>query len=122
LKRIVDLIHSQSQKAAIQLQHAGRKSSICPPWLGLKLVPEEFGGSGNDVQAPTPEPWNENYATPKQMTEDEIIETIEAYGAAAKRAVKAGIDVIAVHGAHGYLIHSFASPAVRIGFLLPVFA
>lgn len=46
------------------------------------------------------------------MTEEEIWETIEAYGAAARRAVEAGVDVLAVHGAHGYLIHSFASPAV----------
>jgi len=114
LRRIVNLIHSQSQKAGIQLQHAGRKSGICPPWLGLKLVPAEFGGYAQRVQAPTAEPWNENYATPGAMTEEEIWDTIEAYGAAAKRAVQAGIDVIAVHGAHGYLIHSFASPAVSL--------
>ncbi|KAK6371380.1 NADH-dependent flavin oxidoreductase [Exophiala oligosperma] len=111
LRRIVNLIHSQSQKAGIQLQHAGRKAGICPPWLGLKLVPDEFGGNTQHVQAPTAEPWNENYATPAAMTEEEICETIESYGAAARRAVEAGVDVLAVHGAHGYLIHSFASPA-----------
>ncbi|KAF4466107.1 NADPH dehydrogenase [Fusarium albosuccineum] len=113
LKRIVDLIHSQSQKVAIQLQHAGRKSGVCPPWLGLRLVPDEFGGYGNDVQGPTEEPWNENYATPSAMSEEEILETVEAYGKAARRAVEAGVDVIAVHGAHGYLLHSFASPATN---------
>lgn len=115
LKRVIDVIHSQSQKAAIQLQHAGRKGSICPPWLGFSLVPDEFGGYAKDVQSPTAEPWNENYATPTEMTEEEITETIEAYGQAAGRAVKAGVDVIAIHGAHGYLIHSFASPAVSTG-------
>ncbi|KAF5005149.1 hypothetical protein FDECE_8406 [Fusarium decemcellulare] len=113
LKRIVDLIHSQSQKVAIQLQHAGRKSGVCPPWLGLRLVPDEFGGYGDDVQGPTEEPWNENYATPSAMSEEEILETVEAYGKAARRAVEAGVDVIAVHGAHGYLLHSFASPATN---------
>lgn len=64
------------------------------------------------VQGPSPEPWNDNYCTPKKMTEADIWEVIEAFGAAAARAVKAGVDVVAVHGAHGYLIHSFASPAV----------
>ena len=107
------MIHSQSQKVGIQLQHAGRKASVTPPWLGLRLVPDDFGGYAKDVQGPTRDPWNENYATPEEMTETEILETIDAFGQAARRAVKAGIDAIAVHGAHGYLIHSFASPAVR---------
>ncbi|KAL7930743.1 hypothetical protein V8C35DRAFT_324194 [Trichoderma chlorosporum] len=111
--QVVDFIHSQSQKVAIQLQHAGRKGSVTPPWLGLRLVPDEFDGYANQVQGPTAEPWNENYATPREMSEDEILETIEAFGQAARRAVKAGVDVIAVHGAHGYLLHSFASPATN---------
>ena len=111
LKRVADFIHSQSKHAAIQLQHAGRKASICPPWLGLRTVPEEYGGFPDGVLAPTAEAWNDNYATPKEMTEDQIWEVIEAFGAAAKRAVQAGIKIIAIHGAHGYLIHSFASPA-----------
>lgn len=38
------------------------------------------------------------------MTKDQIKETIEAFGTAAKRAVEAGFDVIEIHGAHGYLI------------------
>jgi 2,4-dienoyl-CoA reductase-like NADH-dependent reductase (Old Yellow Enzyme family) len=80
----------------------------------LKTVPEEYGGCGATVKGPSPSPWNENYSVPKEMTEAEIWEVIEAFGAAAARAVKAGIRIIAVHGAHGYLIHSFASPAVCV--------
>ena len=55
VKRIVDFIHSQSKHAAIQLQHAGRKASICPPWLGLRTVPEQYGGFPDGVLAPTAE-------------------------------------------------------------------
>ena len=112
------MIHSQSQKAGIQLQHAGRKGNVCPPWLGLRVVPDEFGGCASDVRAPTAEPWNENYNIPLEMSEDEIWQTIEAYGQAARRAVEAGIDVIEIHGAHGYLLHSFVSPAVSNFFFL----
>jgi 2,4-dienoyl-CoA reductase-like NADH-dependent reductase (Old Yellow Enzyme family) len=44
------------------------------------------------------------------MTEDDINETIQSFGKAAKRAVEAGADGIQLHGAHGYLINQFLSP------------
>lgn len=44
------------------------------------------------------------------MTIDEIKDTIAAFVAAAKRAIAADIDVIEIHNAHGYLLHSFLSP------------
>jgi len=44
------------------------------------------------------------------LTESEIEEVIQQFVDASKRAVKAGFDVIEIHGAHGYLICSFLSP------------
>lgn len=69
------------------------------------------GGFLEGVLAPTAEACNDIYATPKEMTEEQIWDVTEAFGSAAKRAVKAGIKIIAVHGAHGYLIHSFTIQA-----------
>ncbi len=46
----------------------------------------------------------------KEITEDEIMEIVKAFGAAAKREVEAGADGIQLHGAHGYLINEFLSP------------
>ncbi|KAG8738787.1 hypothetical protein FRC10_006477, partial [Ceratobasidium sp. 414] len=33
MKRIVDFVHSQGVVVGIQLSHAGRKSSVLPPWV-----------------------------------------------------------------------------------------
>ena len=44
------------------------------------------------------------------MSEEQICELIDDFIAAARRAISAGYKVIELHGAHGYLIHSFLSP------------
>ena len=44
------------------------------------------------------------------MTADDMERVRDAFVAAAKRALRAGIDAIELHGAHGYLLHSFVSP------------
>lgn len=41
LKRIVEFAHSQGQKIAIQIGHAGRKASTVAPWLNAGAVATE---------------------------------------------------------------------------------
>lgn len=110
-RRIVQFAHSQNQKIGIQLGHAGRKGSTAAPWLhggyGVNVVE---GGWPDNVHGPSDLPYNEVYPVPKAMTIDQIKKTVQAYADAAKRALKAGFDVIEIHNAHGYLLHSFVSP------------
>ncbi|KAM0415870.1 hypothetical protein ACHAPT_013181 [Fusarium lateritium] len=112
LKRIVEFAHSQSQKIAIQLGHAGRKGSGVSPWLAPNGVSvKEVGGWPDEIVGPSAIPQVEGVnPTPKALTEEEIEELKTAYVEAAQRAVKAGFDVIAIHSAHGYLLHQFLSP------------
>ncbi|KII89987.1 hypothetical protein PLICRDRAFT_91117 [Plicaturopsis crispa FD-325 SS-3] len=114
LKEIVDFAHSQGQKLAIQLAHAGRKASTVAPWLDFGLVAtEKAGGWPDNVWGASAIPYNENFPVPKELTKEGIQSVVTAFVNAAKRALKAGFDVIEIHNAHGYLLQSFLSPATN---------
>lgn len=110
-RKVVEFAHSQGQKIAIQLGHAGRKASTVAPWLspGATAV-EEVNGWPNDVWAPSAIAYNEDFPKPHALTKEGIEELKTAFVASVKRAVKAGFDVIEIHNAHGYLFHEFLSP------------
>lgn len=115
MKRITDFVHSQGQKLGIQLAHAGRKASTVAPWLvpkrGASLVAEkDVNGWPDNVLGPSAIRWGEGYAEPKEMTQADIRDVINAFRDAARRSIEAGVDVIELHGAHGYLLCSFLSP------------
>lgn len=126
LKRVCDFVKSQGALSGVQLGHAGRKSSTVPPWIAVQedrlsmRAGIEAGGWPQDVVGPMGGPhhsWDElglaqegGFFPPRQLGIAEIQEIVRAFAASAKRAVQAGIDVIEIHGAHGYLIFQFLSP------------
>ena len=108
LARIARFLRERGSVPGIQLAHAGRKASTDVPWRGTRpLGPSE--GGWHPV-APSPIPFNIGHAVPAELTVDEICVIVEAFVAAARRALHAGFEVIELHGAHGYLIHQFLSP------------
>jgi len=115
IKRVADFVHSQGQLLGIQLAHAGRKASTTAPWLveerGKSAVStEEAGGWPNNVKGASAIKWGDGYAEPKEMTLEDIQDVIDGFRDSAKRAIEAGVDVIELHAAHGYLLCSFLSP------------
>ncbi|CCM06024.1 uncharacterized protein FIBRA_08268 [Fibroporia radiculosa] len=110
-KQIVDFAHSQGQKIAIQLAHAGRKASTVAPWLNRGAsAPEIDGGWPDNVWAPSAIPYNEHFPRPKELTKAGIQRIVRAFADAAKRSLKVGFDVIEIHSAHGYLLNEFLAP------------
>ena len=109
LARIARFVESQGAVPAIQLAHAGRKASCDLPWKGgdsLK-TPQEGGWP---VVGPSAIPFEEGDPVPAALDAAGIRGILEAFDAAARRALKAGFRVIEIHSAHGYLLHEFLSP------------
>lgn len=109
LKQISDFAHSQGAFIGIQLAHAGRKASMSVPWEEERVMRPEEGGWTN-VFAPSAVPFSDNYAKPVALDAQGIRRVVDAFAAAAQRAVRAGFDAVEIHSAHGYLLHSFLSP------------
>lgn len=94
-KRIVDECHKYGAKIGIQIAHAGRKSVVAE----------------NDLVGPGEEPFSDDSSVPRALSTEEVKEVIKKFGVSASLAVEAGFDAIEIHGAHGYLLHQFMSPA-----------
>ena len=96
LHSLTTLMKEHGTVPGIQLAHAGRKAVL-----------------EGEIIAPVSVPFNDKMKTPKEMTKEDIKETVEAFKQAAIRAMKAGFEVIEIHGAHGYLINEFLTPAIN---------
>ena len=96
----------------IQLAHAGRKASVHRPWHGGKPL------SGDESPwltiSSSAKPFGDGWHTPHALTAAEIDEVIQSWAAAARRAARAGFDLVEIHCAHGYLLHQFLSPLVNL--------
>ncbi len=94
LRRIVDAVHVTGAVILAQVAHAGSQSRVplVEP-LAPSAVPNALTGR-----------------LVSDATAAEISETVEAFAAGARRAIKAGFDGVHIHGANGYLISEFLSP------------
>jgi 2,4-dienoyl-CoA reductase-like NADH-dependent reductase (Old Yellow Enzyme family) len=96
LQLLTSAVHEEDGLVFCQLVHAGGQTSS-------KVI-------GKQPLAPSAVAFPSYGELPGEMTRQDIIEIVAAFGAAAQRAKRAGFDGIQLHGAHGYLINQFLSP------------
>lgn len=111
LEPVARFVKEHGGVAGIQLAHAGRKAGTHRPGSGSGQVPFDEGGWTSI--APSGEPFSPGDRPPEELSVGEIGSVVEAFAAAAARAVAAGFQLIEIHGAHGYLIHQFLSPLIN---------
>lgn len=113
LKPIARFLSEYGAVPAIQLGHAGRKAACHEPWKGGgPLQPEEAedGQCPWQVVGPSAIAAGPTWQVPHDMSIADIDASVKQWVAAARRAVSAGFRALELHGAHGYLLHSFQSP------------
>jgi 2,4-dienoyl-CoA reductase-like NADH-dependent reductase (Old Yellow Enzyme family) len=108
LARVLGFCRRHGRAAiGIQLAHAGRKASTARPWEGLAYQGEAEGGwipvSGSDAPYP-------GRPVPRVLDGAGLEEVKQDFVAATRRAAAIGFDLVEVHAAHGYFLHSFLSP------------
>ena len=110
LARVLGAVRAHSGlPIGMQIGHAGRKSSSREPWNGGMLIPAGEPGAWPPT-GPSALSHLPGEAPVHAMTIAEIREVISQFAATAKRAERLGLDALELHGAHGYLLHSFLSP------------
>ena len=94
-KMVADECHKYGAKVSIQLQHAGPEGNSQLTGFPLKAASPIPSAFGREI--------------PEAISNEEVYRLIECYGDAAARAQRAGIDMVEVHCAHGYLVSTFIS-------------
>lgn len=101
LRKLADAAKSGGAPALLQIFHAGNKAlpSLTPNG-------EVVSSSAVETEATAFAP----SVLPRELSHDEILEVIHAFGETTRRAIEAGFDGVEVHGAHGFLLQNFFSP------------
>jgi 2,4-dienoyl-CoA reductase (NADPH2) len=97
LARLASAIKSNGARSAVQLNHAGRYNF-------------SFFLDGKQPVAPSPIASRMTGETPRELTLEEIRQTIDAFATAALRVKTAGFDAVEILSGTGYLISEFLSP------------
>ncbi|MDQ0232050.1 NADH:flavin oxidoreductase/NADH oxidase [Metabacillus malikii] len=92
-EKVIKGCQAYGAKVGIQIAHAGRKAEDAPKPVSS-----------------TNQRFSDAYKEPHQLSTDEVKEIVKKFEDSFTRAIKAGVDTIEIHAAHGYLIHQFQSP------------
>ena len=105
-RNVTDAVHARGSKIFLQIFHTGRIA-----------LPDFLPGSTQPVAPSAVKAKGQNYTddgmkefvTPREITKEEIAQTVRDFGAAAKNAIAVGFDGIELHAASGYIVHQFLS-------------
>ncbi|MGY1653168.1 alkene reductase [Geodermatophilus sp. SYSU D01119] len=109
-RRVADAVHARGGRIVMQVMHGGRVTH--PDVNGGRRVvaPSAIAIQGEGHT----EKGKQAYPVPHALTTDEVRDVVRDFVRAAERAREAGLDGVEIHGANGYLLHEFLSPASNV--------
>lgn len=113
LEPIARMMKTHGAVPAIQIGHGGRKAGMQRPWFGNGPLGADDLARGEKSWTPlgpSAVPLADGWPVPRAMDTADLARTRDDFAAAAGRALEAGFEVVEIHMAHGYLLHSFLSP------------
>ena len=111
-RKVARAVHDRGGKIFMQIFHTGRVA--LPDFLPGQTEPVAPSAVKASGQNYTDHAGLKDFVEPREMTRDEIKQTVADFAHAARNAVEAGFDGVEVHGANGYLIQQFLSTNVNL--------
>jgi 2,4-dienoyl-CoA reductase-like NADH-dependent reductase (Old Yellow Enzyme family) len=109
-RRVAEAVHARGGRVVMQVMHGGRATH--PDVNGGRRVvaPSAIAIDGETHTPAGKQP----YPVPHALTVEEAQAALQDFVAASRRAIEAGLDGVEIHGANGYLLHEFLSPAANV--------
>lgn len=106
-RSVTEAVHARGGAVFIQLMHAGRMSHPDNTPHHRQPVAPSAISADQDILTPT---GPQKTPTPRELSTEDIQNTVADFRHAAASAIAAGADGVEIHGANGYLLHQFLSP------------
>ena len=110
-RAVTQAVHARGGKIFMQIFHTGRIA--LPDFLPNQTQPVAPSAVRANGKNYTDEGVKE-FVTPREITKDEIAQTVQDFGTAAKNAIDAGFDGVELHAASGYLVQQFLTTNVNL--------
>ncbi|CAN7562841.1 alkene reductase [Rhizobium sp. LjRoot254] len=109
--KVATAVHAEGGHIFMQIMHAGRMGHVDNTPHHRDLLAPSAIGANQPMYTPT---GPQTTSAPREMTVDDIKQTVQDFRQAARNAIDAGLDGVEIHGANGYLINQFLAPNANI--------